>query len=117
LQGVVERQMFSVAVACSREVWVAQVYSRASLRHIRGVASEVVGLLHPQEVPLVWEKIAKVSHEQIQPRLLLQIQKNHEVATLEVIAGYLVRIRNLLAALEELVKGTFQGLTSWLSFL
>jgi hypothetical protein len=47
---------------------------------------------------------AKVSHGQTQPRLLPPIQKNREVATLEVIAGYLVWIRTLLAA-SELEKG------------
>jgi hypothetical protein len=117
LEGAVELQMFSVPVVYSREASVAQVYSPASRQHPYGVASEVVGSLNHQMVPLVWEKIAKVSHEQTQPRPLLPIQKNHEGATLEVIVGYLVRIRNLLAASEELEKGIFQGLTSWPSFL
>jgi hypothetical protein len=113
----VEPQMLSLPVIYSREVWVARVYSPASLQHPYGVVSEVAGLLYHQMVPLVWEKIAKVSHAQTQPRLLPPIQKNHEVATLEVIVGYLVRIRSLLAASEELVKGIFQGLRSSPSFL
>jgi hypothetical protein len=117
LEEVEEPWKISVAVACSREVSVAQVYYPTWLRHLRGVALEVAGLLDHQEVPLVWEKIAKVSHGQTQPLLLQPIQKNHEVAILEVIVGYLVRIRNLLAVMEELVKGIFQGLTNWPSFL
>lgn len=120
LEGVVEPEMLSmlVAVACSQEVWVAQIYYYlASLRHPCGVASEVAGPLNHQEVPLVWEKFVTVTHEQTQPRLLLQSRKTHEGATLGVFSGYPVRIPSLFAATEELAKGTFQGLTSWPSFL